>query len=112
MTMPDQRIPFPRHHRGLLLTEDDHAFLLRIIGPFQGPEVEDLLRGAVHSTKGRHIVATDDDLDLLLAAVDIEANGFLRVESENAGRDLRTPKRGGNAERLRRLARQIEDHLS
>ena len=27
-------------------------------------------------------------------------------------RELRTPKRGGNAERLRRLAQQIEDHLS
>jgi hypothetical protein len=112
MTMPDQRIPFPRHHRDLLLTEDDHSFLLRIIGPFQGPEVEDLLQRAVHCTDGRRIVGTDDDLDLLLAAVDIEAHGFLRVESENAGRELRTPKRGGNAERLRRLADQIEDHLS
>jgi hypothetical protein len=112
MTMPDQRIPFPHHPRGLVLSEDDHTFLLTIIGPFQGPEVEDLLRGAVTDTGGRRIVGTDDDLDLLLSAVDIEANGFLRVESENAGRELRTPKRGGNAERLRRLAWQIEDHLS
>ena len=112
MTMPDNRIPFPRRDRGLLLSETDHAFLLDIIGPFQGREVQDLLQRAVAVTGGRRIVGTDDELDRLLAAVDIEANGFLRVESERAGRELRKPQRGGNAERLRRLADQIENHLS
>ena len=51
-------------------------------------------------------------VDQLLAAVEIEANGFLRVESEEAGRDLLTPKRGGTAARLTKIARQITKHLS
>ena len=60
----------------------------------------------------QRIVRTDDNLERLLTGLDIKAIGFLRVESENDGRELRTPKHEGNAERLRRLARQIEDHLS
>ena len=96
----------------LLLTNDDHAFLLKVIGPFQGPAVEALLRGAAPSPGGRHIVGTYEDLDQLLAAVEIEANGFLRVESEEAGRELLTPKRGGTAARLTKIARQFTKHLS
>ena len=111
MTMP-QRITFPRAHRGLILTETEHAFLLDIIGPFQGAAVEALLRRALPAHDGQRIAGTDDELDLLLAAVDIEANGFLRVESEHAGKELRKPKAGGNADRLRRIAEKIERHLS
>ncbi len=111
MTTP-QRIPFPRNHRGCILTEAEHAFILMIIGPFHGAEVADLLRRAQSIEGGRRIAGTDEELDLVLAAVDIEANGFLRVESENAGRNLRKPKPGGNADRLRHIADKIEMYMS
>ena len=111
MTTP-KRIPFPRYRRALVLTEDEHVYLLRIIGPFHGSEIEDLLRRAQPHHGDTRITGTDDELDLLLAAVDIEANGCLRVEAENADRNLRKPKPGGNADRLRRLADKIEQYLA
>jgi hypothetical protein len=39
-------------------------------------------------------------------------HGFLKLEDEEAGRPRLKPKRGGTAEHLLALYRQIESHLS
>jgi hypothetical protein len=47
-----------------------------------------------------------------MEAVASEANGFLKVEEENAGRTLRAPKRGGTAARLFAIYTKLDNQLS
>ena len=104
---PPQRPP-----RDLILTDDEHRLLADLVVPYHPGDFAALLNRAVHVPGGRRIDATLDDLCDLLDAVGVEANGFIEVEEENAGKPLRRPRRGGNAARLLKIYNKIDKHLS
>jgi len=114
MTPPAEHIPFPRlDPTGLQLTEDEHTFLIGVIRNFHGGRIEDLLTKATHVPGGGRLIGgTDRDQVDLMEAVGIEAAGFLRLEEEKAGKDLRRPKKGGTSDRLFRIYEKIEAYLS
>jgi hypothetical protein len=106
-------IPFPRARTtGLVISAEDHAFLVRIIGPFYGSEVEDLLAAASTVPDGRRLSTRHPAMEQVLNAIGTEVHGFLKLEDEEAGRPRLKPKRGGTADHLLALYRQIESHLS
>lgn len=70
------------------------------------------MRRAVPHADGYRLVASDDELVDLMDAVGIEAQGFLRVEEENAGKTLRRPKPGGMSDQLMKLYQKLDDYLS
>jgi hypothetical protein len=110
---PPKIIQFPRPTtHDFVLTDDEYQLLSEVIAPFHGPELGDLLDHATPVNGGRRIGGTDDDLYELMEAVGVEANGFLKVEEENAGHPLRSPRRGGTAAQLLAIYDKIENHLS
>ncbi len=112
--MMNQPIPFPRRRPppGIVLTDDEHHFVLGIVRNFHGREIEQLLTSAAEIPGGRRIAGTDEEQYDLMEAIGVEANGFLRLEEEDAGRPLCAPKRGGTAARLLKIYDKIEQHLS
>jgi len=108
-------LSFPGSHRvpqELILTEAEYALLIDVIAPFHPSHIGDLLQRAVPVVGGRCMVGTDNDLIDLMETVGVEANGFITVEEENAGKPLRRPKRGGTADRLLTVYQKLENHLS
>lgn len=106
-------VRFPRARtNGFDLGEEDHAFLVRIIGPFHGGEVEQFLTTAPAVPGGRRLSTNHPAMERLLNAIGVEVHGFMKLEDEEAGRPRLKPKRGGTAQHLLKLYRRIEDHLS
>jgi hypothetical protein len=106
-------IPFPgSNHHGILLSHDEHALLSSAVAPFHGPALGRLLQRAETVDGGRRVDGLDGGLYALMEAVAVEANGFLKVEEENAGRTLRAPKRGGTAARLFAIYTKLDNQLS
>jgi hypothetical protein len=114
MTPPAEHIPFPRQRAtGLQITDDEHMFLVDVIRNFHGGDVEDLLTKATHVPGGgRQIGGTRDDQIALMEAVGIEAAGFLKVEEEKAGKQLRRPRKDGTSDRLFKIYDKVEAYLS
>ena len=105
------QFPRPTTH-GFVLTDDEYQLLSEVIAPFHGLELGEFLEHATTVNGGWRIGGTDDDLYELMEAVGVEASGFLKVEEENAGRPLRSPRRGGTAAQLLAIYDKIENHLS
>lgn len=114
--MPRRRadiVGFPvERTAGLVLSEDDHDFLVSVIGPCHGPEVEDFLAAAPAVPGGRRIDLHHPIMDDLLGAIAAEVHGYMKLDEERDGRARTKPKRGSSAERILALYQRIEDHLS
>ena len=112
--MTSNSIPFPRRRpTGLVLSDEEHRFLVETIANFHGAALERLLiNAATIPGGGRRLAGSDDDQFSLLEAVGTEAHGFLKLEEEKAGRPLNRPRRGGMAERLLKIYSRIEEQLS
>jgi hypothetical protein len=114
--MPPPRqdiLRFPRGRMaGLVLSDDDHAFLVSVIGPCHGPEVDDVLVAAPAVSGGRRIDINHPVIEDLLSAIGAEVHGYMKLDEERDGRARTKPRRGSTAERLQELYQRIEDHLS
>jgi hypothetical protein len=112
--MTPNSIPFPRRRpTGLVLSDDEHRFLVETIANFHGSAIERLLTNATTVPGGgRRLGGTDGDQVGLMEAIGTEAHGFLKLEEETAGRPQSRPRRGGMAERLLKIYDKMEQHLS
>jgi hypothetical protein len=112
--MTSNSIPFPRRRpTGLVLSDEEHGFLVQTIANFHGSAIERLLTNAdTIPGGGRRLGGSEDDQFTLMEAVGTEAHGFLKLEEEKAGRPLSRPKRGGMAERLLKIYYRMDQQLS
>jgi len=110
---PSDIVCFP-HDRmtGLVLSNAEHTFLVSLIGPCHGVEVEDFLMQAPAVAGGRRLATNHPAMDLLFESIGIDVHGFMKLEDEEAGRTRLKPKKGGTAERLLAIYQRIELHLS
>ena len=112
-TPPNKILQFPRPQRyHFLLTNNDHAFLSDIIGPYHGKRLADVIAAATIAPSGRRISGTDDDFHHLIVAVGSEIHGFRKIEEERIEKTLRSHKRNGTVARLLAINDQLEELLS
>jgi len=95
------------------LTNEEIELVRETIANFEiGGPVRDLLARSRPCAGGRRISGTDQQLDDLWAAVEIEVRGFTKVDSETVGRALKKPRPGTTASRLQVISEKIEAALS
>lgn len=106
-------VRFPRSRdTGLVLSNDEHAWIADLIGPCHSAEVEDFLADAPAVPGGRRLDCNHPAMEHLLDAISAEVHGYMKIDEEDTGHTRLTPKRGSTAERLLKLQRRIEQHLS
>ena len=106
------RFPGGQPADGLILGNADYDFIVSVIGPCHGSEVEDFLAAAPVVRDGRFLDTNHPIMDDVLAALGTEVLGYMKLDEERDGRARLNPKRGSTAERLQAIHDLIERHLS